>query len=234
MEKEEFQQDIADAKVETWNSLSSFSSNGVSLIDPSGPSEQQINELSPSDQIGWGGKSKIVDVQLDPLTPMKSGTPKRKFSPEGDSPYGRVRKMSTSVEASPLLRSQLVPYDENNQLLPNGAPDLISGIGRLQLRGDNIAQNNDGDSTAEVASIEPINIVQRLMRQAPRTRTTSLGAQHNERNRRLYKRRQRTMSLSSQRRIDMVFTPKKGHKMVPANNEHSPQEIIPSKTKKTD
>ena len=252
VEEMSIQQQVAGVNIQAWNSSSSFSSLSgcniqhegsvvnVSPIDQIGRGGKIIT--CPIDQIGRGGNNKMVGVQPDPLTPVKSGTPKRKFSPEGDSPYGRVRKMSTSVEASPLLRSQLVPYDENNQLLLNGAPDLISGIGRLQLRGDNNAQNkdgdnnaqNDGDSTAEVASTEPINIVQRLMRQAPRNRTASLGGECNERNRRSYKRRQRTTSLSSQRRIDMVFTSKEVHKMIPANNETSPRDVMPSMDKQTD
>ena len=98
-------------------------------------------------------------------------TPKRKFSPEDNSPTCRFRKLSTSMQSSPDLRPYLISthgHQETNSIKEGTAPDLLKGIGRLQLRpGKPTQNNNDGRA---------VNPAQRIIRRAVRSRTSSLGS----------------------------------------------------------
>ena len=80
----------------------------------------------------------------------------------------RVRKMSTTVEANPRLRSRLVSH-QIIQVPTIEAPDLFQGLGRLQLRGSNIA--------VEHQNAAPQNIVQKLMGQTRGQRTPSFNGE---------------------------------------------------------
>ena len=44
-----------DARVDAWNSSSSFSTDGENLIDSAANTEQYMNKLCPNDKIGRGG-----------------------------------------------------------------------------------------------------------------------------------------------------------------------------------
>ena len=80
------------------------------------------------------------------ITPKKD-TPKRKFFPTAGTPLGRVRKMSTSVEASPKLRGQWIIHDGKDMpLQSDGALDLMAGVGRLEIREIQTEQNINIDS----------------------------------------------------------------------------------------
>ena len=61
-------------------------------------------------------------------------TPKRKLSPDTQTPTGRSRKRSTSVYNSPVLRERIELAGGGYDQQENGAPDLIQGIGLLQRR----------------------------------------------------------------------------------------------------
>ena len=83
---------------------------------------------------------KKTDTDLGGTTAI---TPKRKLSPEATTPTGRQRKISTSMLGSPQLRGLLETVadlddcasDSNQNLNNQGqAPDLIRGIGLLQLK----------------------------------------------------------------------------------------------------
>ena len=176
-------------------------------------------KLCPINQIGRGGTINSATLVQDPKNPTREGTPKRKFSPMDNSPVGRVRKMSTPVHASPHLRNQMVPYCEG-QALSTGAPDLFTGIGRLQIRGNPVAPV-DGVSTLEVTGhlpqdegitqnvfpVEPVNVIERLMRRTPRNRTLSNagGYRNNNKKKTPVQKRRRAHSLTSQKRIDILF-----------------------------
>ena len=171
------------------------------------------------------------------MTTPKKDTPKRKFSPTAGTPLGRVRKMSTNVEASPKLRGQLILHDLEDMLPQSDrAPDLMAGIGRLEIRGVQSEQNINivsvgsleatglaprgtvdetkvpsvqhleirGKMSATRPSSPPMNITQRLMMQAGRKRTLSLGGKKMKSRNTSYAR-PRTMSLGSQKKIDQIF-----------------------------
>ena len=205
--------DIMDARVDAWNSSSCFSTVGESLNDSAANTEHHMNNLCPNDQIGRGGGyigcpsdqigrgGELRDAQisdgLQTATSPQRATSKRKFSPVGDSPMGRIRKMSTSVEASPALRSRLVLFSENQE--PNmEAPDLVTGIGRLVLKG--------GETTADRPAV-PQNIINRMMGQSMRQRTISCSGGAKEKRKSIHKKKPRTQSLTSQKRIDDMLSP---------------------------
>ena len=147
-------------------------------------------KVCPVGQIGRGGELKSAHMHGEPETT----TPKRKFSPVDDSPMGRVRKMSTTVEASPRLRSRLVPH-QIIQVPTIEAPDLIQGIGRLKLRGSNIA-------------VAPQNIVRKLMGQTRGQRTPSFNGEIKGKRKKATHMRSSTQSLTSQKRNDTIFSPR--------------------------
>ena len=110
-------------------------------------------------------------------------TPKRKFSPEDNSPTCRFRKLSTSMQSSPDLRPYLISthgHQETNSIKEGTAPDLLKGIGRLQLRpGKPTQNNNDGravNSSQNNNDGRAVNPAQRIIRRAVRSRTSSLGS----------------------------------------------------------
>ena len=60
-------------------------------------------------------------------------TPKRKLSPTCNTPLGKGRKRTTSVNSSPQLRQrlELVGDTIGNEQEQQRAPDLLQGVGRL-------------------------------------------------------------------------------------------------------
>ena len=115
-------------------------------------------DLCPVDQIGRGGKLNHDDGLLDLMTTPKKDTPKRKFSPTAGTPLGKVRKMSTCVEASPKLRSQWIIHGGKDMPLhSDGAPDLMAGIGKLKIREIQTEQNinMDSEGSLEVTGLTP-------------------------------------------------------------------------------
>ena len=155
-------------------------------------------------------------------------TPKRKLSPIESTPTGRQRKLSTTAYNSPKLRGAVETAGGNLIHLEQGrAPDLITGIGLLSLRGNNDASGEPHPRTPERPSDRPEQATQQrplagTINSTPplstpprnpesagqRTRTLSL-ASSNRRARR--GRRSRTNSLSTrptpfgQRMITEIF-----------------------------
>ena len=130
-------------------------------------------------------------------------TPKRKLSPIESTPTGRQRKLSTTAYNSPKLRGAVETAGGNLIHLEQGrAPDLITGIGLLSLRGNIDASPVQQPRTPEKPSSRPEQAADQ------RTRTLSL-ASSNRRARR--GRRSRTNSLSTrptpfgQRMITEIF-----------------------------
>ena len=103
------------------------------------------------------GIAKKLSYNLDDEDSGPVVTPnKRKLSPTDDAPECLTRKRFTSVHNSPSLRSY---YIRNERTSPSNdrdaPPDLISGIGRLELR--------------------PVNPAQRILSGISRQRSSSLG-----------------------------------------------------------
>ena len=144
-------------------------------------------------------------------------TPKRKLSPDEMTPVGRVRKLTTEMEASPQLRGQLQFHlSPTNPMQRDGAPDLISGIGRLQLR-PLAPTERPGEANLEVTGpalesnvpahqSQHLNVAQRLVREMSRPRALSIGGRRGSRATRRNVG-QRSFSLEGQRRIDLMFSP---------------------------
>ena len=98
-------------------------------------------------------------------------------------------------------------------LQDNGAPDLVRGIGRLEVRAaGNSNHLNTGlelEATGqtpgtEIVGGQPPNIAQRLMSQSKRIRTASLGAITMKKTRKANKptARGRSYSAGTQQKID--------------------------------
>ena len=202
--------------INTWNSASTFSDkeekDGCENMEEGG-----VEKVCPIDQIGRGGDNKIsprdggerVESEKDPFT-----TPKRKLSPNELTPLGRAFKLTTDMEASPQLRSQLVFHQPAEiPTLRDGAPDLICGIGRLQLK---VAPTTEekleatgpalGSATTTVVP-QRQNIAQRLIREANRQRASSVGERGGRRTIRRRNWGPRCHSLEGQQRIDIMFSP---------------------------
>ena len=221
--------------INTWNSASTFSNRDPSndyileceTTDNLGDKEEKdgcenmeegvVEKVCPIDHIVWGGDNKIsprdggerVKSEKDPFT-----TPKRKLSPNELTPLGRAFKLTTDMEASPQLRSQLVLHQPAKiPTLRDGAPDLICGIGRLQLK---VAPTTEekleatgpalGSATTTVVP-QRQNIAQRLIREANRQRATSVGERGGRRTIRRRNWGPRSHSLEGQQRIDIMFSP---------------------------
>ena len=83
-------------------------------------------------------------------------TPKRKLSPIESTPTGRQRKLSTTAYNSPKLRGAVETAGGNLIHLEQGrAPDLITGIGLLSLRGNIDASPVQQPRTPEKPSSRP-------------------------------------------------------------------------------
>ena len=153
-----------------------------------------------------------IHIDNDPFT-----TPKRKLSPDESTPLGRAFKLTTDMEASPQLRSQLVHYQSvRTSTHRDGAPDLINGIGRLQLRvapppEENLEVTGPAlEFNTALAVPQRQNIAQRLIREANRQRASSVGGRGG---RRAIRRNwgPRSQSLEGQQRIDVMFSPSNTH-----------------------
>ena len=164
----------------------------------------------PIDQIGRGGglnyspregereQSENVDVFL---------TPKRRLSPDDLTPIGRQRKLTTSMEASPKLRGILTLHQQENEHTQMCmAPDLIEGVGRLQLRNVG-ARDHPLSANSDEIQRPQLNIVDRLVRVAGRQRTLSVGRRVGRTNSRP-NNGVRSISLEGQKRIDSIFSPR--------------------------
>lgn len=191
--------------------------------------EVEDDIVYPNDQFGRGGcltnspngeKASILELEAQDnifgdifITPTR-GTPKRRLSPDNSTPLGRVQKLSTTMEASPKLRDQLVFYQtENRPAQCIEAPDLIRGIGRLQLR-PTLTSNGQNQENMEVTGLaqgsqtleiqRPETFIQRIMRGAGRPRALSAGRRARRRlNRDNVEARSRSVSV--QQRIDLML-----------------------------
>ena len=93
------------------------------------------------------------------------------------------------------------------------APDLLTGIGRLEIRPIQTEQPHQIVSAPSTQPHSvPVNITQRLMLRAGRNRTLSVvgNGRKNKAEKNANAKRSRALSLESQRRINQIFSPR-GH-----------------------
>ena len=86
------------------------------------------------------------------------------------------------------------------------APDLIEGVGRLQLRNVG-ARDHPLSANSDEIQHPQLNIVDRLVRVAGRQRTLSVGRRVGRTNSRP-NNGVRSISLEGQKRIDSIFSPR--------------------------
>ena len=183
-----------------------------------------VINICPNDQIGRGGSNIRLHKRsmgiLENVTPDIPTTPKRKLSPDAITPTGKSLRLSTNAEASPNLRKHSDLEQAASSMIggigplqDNGAPDLVRGIGRLEVRAaGNSNHLNTGlelEATGQTPGTEiiggqPPNIAQRLMSQSERIRTASLGAITTKKTRKANKptARGRSYSAGTQQKID--------------------------------
>ena len=208
------QREIVIANTKTNNNVEDANSDELCPIDQidRGGKTYDLCPIDQIDQIGSGGYVKEEDERQKLIITPPLGTPKRKFSPVAGTPLGKVRKMSTNVQASPELRNKIIMYGDNDKHQLEGmAPDLLTGIGRLEIRPVQTEQPHQIVSASSTQPHSaPVNITQRLMLRAGRNRTLSLGGNGKKNKVEKYAnvKRSRALSLESQRRINQIFSPR--------------------------
>ena len=129
-------------------------------------------------------------------------TPKRKLSPDTQTPTGRSRKRSTSVYNSPVLRERIELAGGGYDQQENGAPDLIQGIGLLQRR-----ETPGAGVEIQAPEQRPPPIARIFL--TPRFRSRTSSESINQRNISRTQRRRAgsvsQISSSGQRRITDIF-----------------------------
>lgn len=136
--------------------------------------------------------------------------------------------MSTSVEASPKLRGQWIIHDGKDMpLQSDGAPDLMAGVGRLEIREIQTEQNIniDSEGSLEATGLTPgaikdetrVSAVQQLENSSNLPTTKHLSAPMNitqrlmilgkkkMKSRNTSHSRSKTMPLGTQKRIDQIL-----------------------------
>ena len=115
----------------------------MNLIPPSSNQANPIGEREEEKARGARKKTKQPHSQKDidelegaEITKQQgesTRTPKRKLSPTCNTPLGKGRKRTTSVNSSPQLRQrlELVGDTIGNEQEQQRAPDLLQGVGRL-------------------------------------------------------------------------------------------------------